>query len=187
MKPRCFLVIATALMLAGTAARSQGLAIEHLALDNRPGQQTVVTALLDASFPPDIVAAINSGVHIHLRYQLELNRARALWWPEILWSTEGAAILSFRPLRERYVLVDEARSLEKSFYSMAHMLSFLQTFTLTLPPLDAALIEADELRFRIYLDRSALPAPLRLPGYFDNQWKLSTGWKTTLLPVTAEE
>lgn len=173
-------------LLVNAAVRSQGLAVEHLALDNRPGEETVVTALLDATLPTEVIAAIDSGVEISLRYELELLRFRPLWWAETLWSTEGEAVLSFRPLRERYVLVDDARSLEKSFFSMAHMLSFLQTFTLVLPPLDAAIRDADQIRFRMFLDRSALPAPLRLPGYFDRQWQLSTGWISADIEVSDE-
>ena len=173
-------------LLLNVSVRSQGLVIEHLALDNRPGEQTVVTALLDATLPTEVIAAIDSGVEISLRYELELLRFRTLWFAETLWSTEGEAVLSFRPLRERYVLTDNARSLEKSFFSMAHMLSFLQTFTLVLPPLDAAIQNADQIRFRMFLDRSALPAPLRLPGYFDRQWQLSTGWISTNVEVSVE-
>jgi len=83
--------------------------------------------------------------------------------------------LSYLPLSERYqLLVEETDELE-SFSRLRHMLAEIdvlnvQLGTGPLPPGNY------ELRTRMSLDESLLPAPMQLPAWLSSQWQHDSEW-----------
>ncbi len=83
--------------------------------------------------------------------------------------------LRYLPLSERYQLSEESSDELKSFPRLRHMLAELSVLNIHLVtgPLPAG---SYELRTRIRLDESRLPAPMQLPVWFSSQWQHDSEW-----------
>jgi len=82
--------------------------------------------------------------------------------------------LSYLPLSERYQLSEKPGELQ-TFLRLRHLLASIddisvQLSTEPLPPGNY------ELRTRIRLDESRLPAPMQLPAWFSSQWQHDSEW-----------
>jgi hypothetical protein len=92
--------------------------------------------------------------------------------------------LSYLPLSERYQLSEEETDELQSFSRLRHMLAEIdelnvQLATGPLPP------GSYELRTRIRLDESLLPAPMQLPAWFSSQWQHDSEWSVWPFKVSA--
>lgn len=91
---------------------------------------------------------------------------------------------SYLPLSERYQLSEEASEELKSFSRLRHMLAEMavlnvQLATGPLPPGNY------ELRTRIRLDKSLLPAPMQLPAWLSSEWQHDSEWSVWPFKVSA--
>jgi hypothetical protein len=83
--------------------------------------------------------------------------------------------LRYLPLSERYQLTEEETDELQTFSRLRHLLAAIddlniQLSTGPLPP------GTYELRTRIRLDKSRLPAPMQLPAWFSSQWQHDSEW-----------
>jgi hypothetical protein len=83
--------------------------------------------------------------------------------------------LRYLPLSERYQLSEEGSDELQTFPRLRHVLAAIddlnvQLVTGPLPP------GSYELRTRIRLDESLLPAPMQLPAWFSSQWQHDSEW-----------
>lgn len=83
--------------------------------------------------------------------------------------------LRYLPLNESYQLLDESNGEQQTFSRLRHLFAALaeldvRVATGPLPP------GGYELRTRIHLDESRLPAPMRLPTWYSAQWQHDSEW-----------
>jgi len=83
--------------------------------------------------------------------------------------------LRYLPLSERYQLSEEETDELRTFSRLRHLLAAIDDLdvhlsTGPLPP------GGYELRTRIRLDESRLPAPMRLPAWLSAQWQHDSEW-----------
>ncbi len=125
-------------------------------------------------------AALESGVPLAIRYELEfLNRLR-LWW-----DTEAATLrqryqIEFHALTERF-LVTNVNTGDQSMYPDLETALRDVGHVENLPAIDAALLDTDrryEVRLRVLLDAERLPGPLRLLAFWRRDWSLGSEWLT---------
>ena len=83
--------------------------------------------------------------------------------------------LRYLPLSERYQLSKEETDGLQTFSRLRHLLAVIDDLNVQLStgPLPSG---SYELRTRISLDESRLPAPMRLPAWFSSQWQHDSEW-----------
>jgi hypothetical protein len=122
--------------------------------------------------------ALQSGVPLTIRLELELLNKRRFWF-----DGEDAALrqlyqLEYHALSERYIVQSLNSGDQASFSTLFAALSYLGRIT-HLPLIDAALIDPDrdyDLRLRAVLDVEQFPGPLRLLAFWRRDWSLASDW-----------
>ena len=122
--------------------------------------------------------ALQSGVPLTIRLEVELLNNRRLWW-----DNEDAALrqlyqLEYHALSERYTVQNMNSSDQASFSTLFAALSYLGRVN-HLPILDAALLDPErsyDLRVRAVLDVEQFPGPLRLLAFWRRDWSLGSDW-----------
>jgi hypothetical protein len=92
--------------------------------------------------------------------------------------------LRYLPLNERYQLTDENTGELRLFSRLRHLYAALGDLDVRLAtgPLPSG---GYELRTRLRLDESRLPAPMRLPTWFSAQWQHDSEWSTWPFKISA--
>lgn len=166
--------------LLAWSASCQNLSVLHTSLEHETESSTF-TALLTFGFSDEMVRALESGIEIHLLWELEIVRPRTWLWAHELWAADGSIVLGYRPLSQRFQLT--ARNHEpKLFATLPAMQSALENFNRRFPPLDRIVEPGDRIRFRIGIDIASLPPPLRMPAYLSDAWDLESDWFVTTVP-----
>lgn len=90
----------------------------------------------------------------------------------------------YLPLSERYQLETEKTGELKTYSRLRHLLAAIDDLSIQLPtgPLPSG---SYELRTRIRLDESRLPAPMQLPAWFSAQWHHDSEWSVWPLEIDA--
>jgi hypothetical protein len=113
---------------------------------------------LRVEWPAAVMEALDAS--IPLRFVVQLERRTGI-------ADQHDIELRFDPLLERYELQHGEQ--RQSYRLRAEM---LEAFANTLQ-----FAEASEItRLRLWLDRTALPAPMRMPTLMDHRWRLDSGW-----------
>ena len=83
--------------------------------------------------------------------------------------------LHYLPLSEHYQLSVEKTGEQRTFTRLRHLLAAINDLDIQLPtgPLPSG---SYELRTRVRLDESRLPAPMQLPAWFSPQWNHDSEW-----------
>lgn len=116
--------------------------------------------------------ALEHGVTLTIMLELELRNDNNM----IVMRRDARRFqLSYLPLSERYQLSEDASEELKSFSRLRHILAEMavlnvQLATGPLPP------GSYELRTRIRLDKSLLPAPMQLPAWLSSEWQHDSEW-----------
>lgn len=165
------------LSLAAPLAQASDFAIRKV--ETRLDQQVyVMDAQVDFDFSKRSLEALDSGVPLTLRMDIEVQRKRS-WLPdETIATLEQYYQLNYHALSHSY-LVRNLNSgalyayptQEEAIASLGEMHDF--------PLLDANLIspkERYEVEVRILLDIDSLPSPLKLIAYVTPAWHLSSDW-----------
>lgn len=92
--------------------------------------------------------------------------------------------LRYLPLSERYQLLNEENNDIQTYSRLRHLYAAMadmdvRLLTGPLPP------GTYELRTRLYLDESRLPAPMLLPTWFSAQWQHDSEWSTWPFEISA--
>jgi hypothetical protein len=92
--------------------------------------------------------------------------------------------LRYLPLNQRYQLTDERSGELRIFSRLRHLSAALGDLDVRLDtgPLPSG---GYELRTRLRLDESRLPAPMRLPTWFSAQWQHDSEWSTWPFEISA--
>jgi len=116
--------------------------------------------------------ALEHGVTLTISLEMELRNDNQM----IVVRREARRFqLRYLPLSERYQLSEEETDELQTFSRLRYLLSAIddlnvQLSTGPLPP------GGYELRARIRLDKSRLPAPMQLPVWFSSQWQHDSEW-----------
>jgi hypothetical protein len=125
--------------------------------------------------------ALEHGVMLSISLELELrNNANLI----VAQQTIRRYQLRYLPLNERYQLTDEHAGELRLFSRLRHLYAALGDLDIRLVtgPLPSG---GYELRTRVRLDESRLPAPMRLPTWFSAQWQHDSEWSTWPFRISA--
>ncbi|GAB6043809.1 DUF4390 domain-containing protein [Endothiovibrio diazotrophicus] len=174
------LLIALTLLFAWSAAplAAEG---EFAVRDARvvaSGEKYLLDADLAYRLSPPVVEALESGVPLTIRLEVEVLRERTLPWPERVAALSLAYRIAFHPLTEQYLVTHRASGAQRAYSSRYQALASLGAVR-GLPLMGhATLIEGERYRARLraVLDLEELPTPLRLVAYFSPAWGLKSEW-----------
>ena len=135
-------------------------------------------ARIEYRLSSDARRALQSGVPLTVRIEVELLKPRRLWF-----DSEEAALrqryqLEYHALSERFTVLNLNSGDQSSFSTLYAALDWLGHVN-HLPLIDAALLEPTHeyyLRMRTVLDAEKLPGPLRLIAFWRRDWSLGSDW-----------
>ena len=133
-----------------------------------------VTANFDLQLKASVEEALHNGVSINLITHLDLYKNRRYVWDERIARWAFVQSISYHSLTNRYVLSSSDSNDLQSFSSLADLFNSIEYFNFqsdilsdTLP----ASRQGYKLRLEIALDKTTLPAPLRVMSYVLPAWK----------------
>lgn len=126
----------------------------------------------EMSLSREALEALQHGVNLTIRLDLELRNDSNM----IVIKREVRRFqIHYRALIERYQLIDEETGKQQTFPRLRHVFAAIDNLDVHLPtgPLPPGNYE---LRTRIQLEESLLPAPMQLPAMFSSQWRHDSEW-----------
>ncbi|MDJ0655119.1 MAG: DUF4390 domain-containing protein [Xanthomonadales bacterium] len=149
--------------------------VTDIRLAQGPEGEPRIEASLAHQFGAPILEALHHGVSLTLEWRVELLQERDNWLDQRVWSQRGARRIHFRPLSQRYTVVDEVTGQTSSYAELDRVMEALSVLTVDL---DQPWPQSDPpyARFRTRLVTAELPPPLRLPSYLSADWRLDSGW-----------
>jgi len=147
---------ALSLLLLAAAAQAGEVALAQATLERH-----TLNARFEVSLSDTVSNALDRGIDLSFSFQVRGAQPRE----------NPQSRLSYQPLIRRYVL--QRGSSTQAFALKGSALRALGRF-------DDVVLASDPpaaaLTLRLKLDRSELPAPLRLPAYLSSDWRLDSGW-----------
>jgi len=162
------------LFLAGCGqedAADYGFGIDDV-LVNRVYQSLDIHLQLELELSRQAREALEHGVTLTINLEMELRNDNQM----IVVRREARRFqLRYLPLSDRYQLSEEDSGDLQTFSRLRYLLSAIDDLNVQLPtgPLPPG---GYELRTRIRLDESRLPAPMQLPAWFSSQWRHDSEW-----------
>lgn len=137
-------------------------------------------ARLEFTFSKDVMEAIDSGVPVELKLEIEIQRPRSYIWDKEVYSLEQRYQLQYHALSEQYIARNLNSGAQYSFFSLNAALHKIGQVE-HLPIIDAQLLKhKDEehyyARIRTTLGFDNLPVPLKLSALISRSWWLSSDW-----------
>ncbi len=116
--------------------------------------------------------ALEHGVTLTIRLEVELHKDNIM----IVDRQDIRRFqLRFLPLSERYQLSREGTGELQTFPRLRHLLAAIDDLNIQLST-GPLLAGSYELRTRVRLDESRLPAPMQLPTWFSSSWQHNSEW-----------
>ena len=167
------IVLLAAMQLTGCEQQvlGYGFVIEDVSV-NRGYQSLDIGLQQDLVLSQQAIEALHHGVTLTIRLDLELRNDNNM----IVVRREGRSFhIHYLPLHERYQLIEGDAEKLQAFSRLRHVLAAIDDLNVRLPtgPLPPGNYE---LRTRIRLDESLLPAPMQLPALFSSQWQHDSEW-----------
>lgn len=137
-----------------------------------------LNADIDYGLSPAALDALRAGVALTIEVQVEVSRARRMWWDAGVATIRHRYQLSFHPLSQRYVVREPALDRAASFASYREAIAYLGRIS-DLPVIDEALLETGrryDVRMRIVIDVKELPGPLSVFAFLLSEWDLTSDW-----------
>ncbi len=176
------LLCVLALGLCAAASHASGFEV-RAAATKLQDESYQLTARIDYQLSTEMLDALNSGVPLTLRLEIEVQRLRRWWANETVKKLEQRHQLTYHAFSDQYLL----RNLNSGTLTIYHTLNLALAALGALddfPLLEADLIapgEEYQVQLRTALDIEALPAPLRPVAYVTPAWRLSSAWYTCSL------
>jgi hypothetical protein len=171
------LLCALALALCSAASHAAGFEI-RTAATHLVDDAYQLTARIDYGFTAEVLEALDNGVPLTLRIEVEVQRVRRWWANETVTRLEQRHQLTYHAFSDQYLLRNlnsNALTIHPTLGLALDALSTVEQFFL----LPAEQVEAGEeylVQLRTALDIEALPAPLRPVAYVTPAWRLSSAW-----------
>jgi hypothetical protein len=137
-----------------------------------------LNATIDYRLSSEARDALESGVPLTIRLEVELLNNRRLWWDNQDAALRQLYQVEYHALSERYTVQNVNSGDQASFATLFAALSYLGRVN-HLPILDAALLDPEhsyDLRVRAVLDVEQFPGPLRLLAFWRRDWSLGSDW-----------
>src|SRR4029078_2604272 len=122
--------------------------------------------------------ALQSGVPLRLRIDLQLFANRRFWFDADQAELRQLYQLEYHALSERYIVANLNSGDQASFGRLFTALRYLGRVD-HLPVIDAALLDRDreyDIRVRAALDVEKLPGPLSLLAFWRRDYSLASDW-----------
>ncbi|HEY5566388.1 MAG TPA: DUF4390 domain-containing protein [Gammaproteobacteria bacterium] len=137
-----------------------------------------LSARLEYRLSTDARGALESGLPLTIRLEIELLNRRPMWMDTEVASLTQLYQLEYHALTERYIVRNVNSGDQDSFATLFAALNFLGRVD-RLPIIDAALLDPErtyDIRIRALLDTEQLPGPLRLLAFWRRDWSLGSEW-----------
>jgi hypothetical protein len=138
--------------------------------------------LLDASIYYSLSSeardALQSGVPLAIRLEVEIAHGRRFWFDNELANLQQRYQLEYHALSERFIVQNVNSGDQESFATLFAALNYLGQIE-RLPLIDAALVDDSrdyDVRLRAVLDVEQFPGPLRLLAFWRRDWSLASEW-----------
>lgn len=150
----------------------------------RTGEGLDFIAGVDLEPSPAMLDALDRGVALTFLVALRASSGK-VWLPGLDERRRHRFEISYLPLSQHFQLVDFHNDTRVTFPRLSMLTEALRApraWSIPLEPGD----EVSRVRARIQLDRTRLPSPMRLPTWFEEQWRLGSGWQTLVPPEATE-
>jgi hypothetical protein len=137
-----------------------------------------LSARIDYRLSSEARDALESGVPLTIRLDVELLHGRRFWFDNEQASLRQLYQLEYHALSERYIVVNLNSGDQASYATLPGALNYLGRVE-KLPLIDAALLDDErdyDLRLRAVLDVEQFPGPLRLLAFWRRDWSLASEW-----------
>lgn len=137
-----------------------------------------LNAAVDYRLSTEAVDALNSGVPLGIRLDVEIIDPRRWWFDDDDVALQQSYQLDYHALSERYTVLNINSGDQDSFGSLFAALQFLGRVE-RLPLVDTAVLDDDRgyyVRMRASLDQEQFPGPLRLLAFWRRDWAIASEW-----------
>jgi hypothetical protein len=135
-------------------------------------------ARLEYRLSTDARAALESGLPLMIRLEIELLHRRPFWVDTETARLEQLFEVEYHAVTERYIIRNLNSGEQASFATLFSALTVLGRID-KLPLIDVSLLDPDnqyDVRIRTALDTEQLPGPLRLLAFWRRDWSLASEW-----------
>jgi hypothetical protein len=158
--------------------RDEGLFEVRSASMELVGGVYYVSASIDFRLSKDAQAALESGLPLTVRLEVELIHRRRFWWDHDDARLVQRYQIEYHALTERYIVRNLATDEQPSFATLFSALNYLGRIE-QLPFIDASLLEPGrnyDCRVRAVLDADEFTGPMRLLTFWRRDFSLSSEW-----------
>jgi Domain of unknown function (DUF4390) len=138
----------------------------------------LLDAWIDYRLSSDAREALQSGVPLTIRVDVEVMLPRRFWFDNEDATLRQRYQLEYHALSERYIVTNLNSGDQSSYPSVFAALYALGRID-RLPLIDSAVLDRDRdynVRIRAALDAEELPGPLRLLAFWRRDWSIASDW-----------
>ena len=146
-----------------------------------------VEAKFDLNLSDAVDEALHNGVSIQLITTLDLFTQRPFVWDKHIAQWAFSHDIRYHALTDRYVLTSPQHPEIRSFSSLSDLFSEIETFNFQSDIMGETLPDSKhgyKLQLRIALDKTTLPAPLRVMTFVSTDWRLKSDIHEWSIPGT---
>ncbi len=136
-----------------------------------------LNAVIDYQLSTEAVDALNSGVPLGIRLDVEIIHPRRWWFDDDV-ALQQSYQVDYHALSKRYTVLNVNSDDQVSFGSLFAALQYLGRVE-RLPLIDTAVLDDDRgyyVRMRASLDQEQFPGPLRLLAFWRRDWSIASEW-----------
>jgi len=164
---------------APAAPNDELIELHSARMDMAPGADAfVLTADFDVALTPRLEDAVNRGVPLYFRLEVEVSRPRWYWWDQRAASDAIVFRLAYHALTRHYRLTQDGGHPESfgTLHEAVHSMSRVRGWRIPARiPLDPAQTYTVALRMRV--DTSQLPKPFQIAALTNRDWNPQSEWK----------
>lgn len=176
-------ISATALAAAWPQARTLAsttdlIELQRARIDIAPdGEHFVLSADFDLELTTRLEDAVNRGVPLYFRVELEVTRPRWYWWDESTASAVMVFRLAYHALTRQYRLSRDGEqlwygSLQEALEAMSRIRGWAVAPRAQLKP-----GEVYDVAVRMRFDTTQLPKPFQIAALTNRDWNTQSEWK----------
>ena len=187
---RCALAFVCAAALSLSCAAAQASpdgtdgAVAAVTVQHGSDPGTFVDAQFAFTMPPSLRSAVDHGIALYFRIEVQIRRSRWYWFDKNLLDRTIEYRLSYSPLTRQYHLSRGGLALpfDTLDQAVATMRRVAHWRVGDASLLDDSL-EHVRARIRMMLDTSMLPKPFQVNAITDHDWDWTSGWEECALSV----
>lgn len=166
-------------LAAGAPAHAAGFSVADASTRLSEGVY-LLDADIDYRFSEQAIQALQNGVPLTLRVDIQVERSRWWWVDATVANLEQRYRIKYHAFSDKYLVHNFNSGAFYAYRTLGGAVGALGRIR-DLPLLDQKLVEEDEayqVAIRVYLDIEALPSPLRPIAYITPAWHLTSEWTT---------